>query len=134
MRENRESWRRFYSVRAVLKRLRGSLSYLPLGGKLFYAIACFGFMSLYPNGIAADNVRKHNLGLLDRFCIRAAIAFTRMTRDWFRIRRPRTASYPREVFAPEHHHDALEPGLLSMTAFKTSVESKRVAMSSRGAQ
>jgi radical SAM superfamily enzyme YgiQ (UPF0313 family) len=99
MRENRESWRRFYSVRAMLKRLRGSLAYLPLGGKLFYAIACFGFMSLYPNGIAADNVRKNNLGFLDRVCVRAAIKLTRMTRDWFRIRRPRTASHPREAFA-----------------------------------
>src|ERR1051326_7028805 len=56
MRENQESWRSFYNLRAIFKRTRGSLAHLPFSRKLFYAIACFGFMSLYPNGIAADNV------------------------------------------------------------------------------
>jgi radical SAM superfamily enzyme YgiQ (UPF0313 family) len=101
MRENQESWRRFYNARAIFKRVRGSLGYLPLSGKLFYAIACFGFMSLYPNGIAADNVRKNKFGFIDRICLRAVIMMTRMTRDWFRLRRPPAPTEKQEVFAPE---------------------------------
>jgi radical SAM superfamily enzyme YgiQ (UPF0313 family) len=99
MRENQESWRSFYNLRAILKRLRGSLAYLPLSGKLFYAIACFGFMSLYPNGIAADNVRQKKFGLFDRLCLRSVIFMTRMTRDWFRLRKRPTVRQTKEAFA-----------------------------------
>lgn len=102
MRENQESWQHFYSVRAILNRARGSLGYLSLRGKLFYAIACFGFMSLYPNGIAADNVRKNKLGLFDRICVRVAIMMTRRKVDLFGIR-PRRSKLKQkpEVFASD---------------------------------
>jgi hypothetical protein len=36
--------------RAIFKRMRsGPLARLSLTGKLFYVVACIGFMSLYPN-------------------------------------------------------------------------------------
>jgi radical SAM superfamily enzyme YgiQ (UPF0313 family) len=111
MRENQESWRRFYSVRAIFKRVRGSLAYLPVSGKVFYAIACFGFMSLYPNGIAADNVRKARLGFLDRICIRAAIMLTRRSRDLFRMRRRSRKMSGSEIFASAARPRALGTNL-----------------------
>jgi hypothetical protein len=59
---------------------------MPLGGKVAYVVACLAFVSFYPEGIAADNVRKTRLGFFSRLFIRAAIAMTRGTRDWFGIR------------------------------------------------
>jgi len=102
MRENQESWKRFYSTGAIFKRVRGSLSYLSFAGKLFYFVACVGFMSLYPNGIAADNVRKQHLGFFDRLCLRVAIMLTRRKKDLFGIRRrPRIPELPQKVFRSE---------------------------------
>jgi radical SAM superfamily enzyme YgiQ (UPF0313 family) len=86
-REVIESWRRFYSLKAIIRRTRtGPTGAMPLRGKLAYAVASLAFVSLYPEGIAADNVRKGKLGLLARLCVRAAIVLTRMTSDWFGIR------------------------------------------------
>ena len=97
-----ESWRQFYTLSRILTRIRGPLRKFNLSGKIFYAIACIGFMSLYPNGIAADNVRKHKLGLFSRLCLRAAIMMTRRSTDSFGIRRRRPkVSQKQEVFAPE---------------------------------
>jgi hypothetical protein len=76
---------------------------MSLSGKLFYAIACIGFMSLYPNGIAADNVRKNKLGFFNRICLRVVIMITRRGRDLFRIRRGRPTVKQKEIFAPEPH-------------------------------
>jgi hypothetical protein len=64
---------------------------MPLGGKIAYAVACLAFRSFFPEGIAADNVRKTRLGFFPRLFIRAAIAMTRGTRDWFGIRPRREA-------------------------------------------
>jgi radical SAM superfamily enzyme YgiQ (UPF0313 family) len=91
-REVQESWRSFYSLKAIVKRTRnGPLSTLPLSGKLVYTVACLMFSSLYPGGIAADNVRKTKLGLFARFFVRTSIATTRRTSDWFGIRPTREA-------------------------------------------
>jgi hypothetical protein len=54
-------------------------------------VACLAFISFFPNGIAADNVRQTRLGFFSRLFIRAAIAMTRGTRDWFGIRPQREA-------------------------------------------
>lgn len=86
-REGQASWKRFYSMRAIIGRTRtGPLATLSVTGKIMYAIACFVFVSLYPNGIAADNVRRNNLGFFKRTCIRVLIKMTRRTPDWFGIR------------------------------------------------
>ena len=102
-REAAESWQTFYNLKGILKRVRGPLSWMSLSGKLFYAIACIGFMSLYPNGIAADNVRKNKLGFFNRICLRVVIMITRRGRDLFRIRRGRPTVKQKEIFAPEPH-------------------------------
>jgi len=101
-REAAESWQTFYNLKGILKRIRGPLSWMSLSGKFFYAMACIGFMSLYPNGIAADNVRKNKLSFFNRICLRVVIMITRRGRDMFRIRR-RSVSKPREVFSSEPH-------------------------------
>jgi hypothetical protein len=90
--EVHESWRSFYHLKAIIKRTRnGAIGTMPLGGKVAYAVACLAFVSFYPEGIAADNVRKTRLGFFSRLFIRAAIAMTRGTRDWFGIRPQREA-------------------------------------------
>ena len=73
----------FYSLKEILGRTRnGPMSTLPLPSKVVYAVACLVFASLYPGGIAADNVRKTKLGLFARLSMRAAIRMTRRTYDW----------------------------------------------------
>src|SRR3989449_12237 len=86
--EVHKSWRSFYSLRAIIKRTRqGPLGTLTPGGKLFYAATCLVFQSLYPRGIAADNVRNTKLGLFARLAVRALIALSRgRRRDWFGMR------------------------------------------------
>ena len=83
--EVHESWRSFYSLRAIIKRTRkGPLKTLSPGGKLVYGVTCLVFQSLYPRGIAADNVRNTKLGLLARLTVRALIVLSReRRRDWF---------------------------------------------------
>jgi hypothetical protein len=92
VKEVRESLRNFYCLKAIIKRTRrGPLATLPASGKLVYALTCLVFRSLYPNGIAADNVRKAKLGLFSRLSIRLLIAMTRTTSDWFGIQPRREA-------------------------------------------
>jgi len=100
--EAQESWQTFYCLKGIVTRIRGPLAWMSLSGKFFYAMACIGFMSLYPNGIAADNVRKNKLGFFNRICLRVVIMITRRGRDLFGIRRRRPAgTQPQEVFAAE---------------------------------
>jgi len=100
--EARQSWQTFYSPKAIIKRVRGPLSWMPLSGKRFYGMACIGFMSLYPNGIAADNVRKNKLSFFNRLCLRVVIMITRRGRDLIRIRRRRpNINQGKEVFGAE---------------------------------
>ena len=83
MKESQQSWSTFYSLKEILGRTRnGPMSTLPVGAKVVYAVACLVFASLYPGGIAADNVRKTKLGLFARLSMRAAIRLTRRTYDW----------------------------------------------------
>jgi radical SAM superfamily enzyme YgiQ (UPF0313 family) len=86
-REVQESWRQFYNLKAIIKRTRqGSMGTMSLGGKVAYTVACLVFVALYPSGIAADNVRQTKLGFFPRLFMRAAIGFSRRSRDWFAIR------------------------------------------------
>jgi radical SAM superfamily enzyme YgiQ (UPF0313 family) len=105
MREVQQSWKQFYSAGAIFRRMRsGPLARLSLTGKLFYGVACIGFMSLYPNGIAADNVRKQNLSFFNRLSLRVVIMLTRRKRDLFAFGRRKPAIKPKpEVFASEPH-------------------------------
>jgi radical SAM superfamily enzyme YgiQ (UPF0313 family) len=83
MKEAQESAINFYSLKEILARTRnGPMSSLPLAAKIFYAVTCRVFASLYPGGIAADNVRKTRLGLIPRLSIRAAMRVARTDYDW----------------------------------------------------
>ncbi|HSS19639.1 MAG TPA: radical SAM protein [Pyrinomonadaceae bacterium] len=83
MKESQESWSNFYSLKEILARTRsGPMSSLPLPAKIFYAVACRVFASLYPGGIAADNVRKTRLGFIPRLSMRAAMRVARRDYDW----------------------------------------------------
>jgi radical SAM superfamily enzyme YgiQ (UPF0313 family) len=99
MREAQESWSAFYSLKEIIARTRnGPMSSLPLSSKVVYAVACLVFASLYPGGIAADNVRKTKLRLFARLSVRAAIRMTRRTYDWGI--RPRRNVPQNEVIEP----------------------------------
>ena len=81
--ESQESWSNFYSLKEIIARTRnGPMSSLPLPAKIFYAVACRVFASLYPGGIAADNVRKTRLGFIPRLSMRAAMRVARRDYDW----------------------------------------------------
>ncbi|MDQ1637604.1 MAG: hypothetical protein QOF62_943 [Pyrinomonadaceae bacterium] len=83
LKESQESSRNFYSLKEILARTRsGPMSSLPLAAKIFYAVACRVFASLYPGGIAADNVRKSRLGIIPRLSMRAAMRVARRDYDW----------------------------------------------------
>lgn len=83
MRESQESFRSFYSLRRIVRRTRsGPLATLPPTSKLMYIVACFVFASLYPGGIAADNVRKSRLGFFSKLFIKAAIRMLRRPADY----------------------------------------------------
>lgn len=82
-RESQQSWSHFYSLKEIIGRTRnGPMSSLPLASRIAYAVACLVFASLYPAGIAADNVRKKKLGIFARLSMRAAIRLTRRSYDW----------------------------------------------------
>ena len=83
LKESQASWSTFYSLKEIIARTRsGPMSSLPINAKVIYAVACLVFASLYPGGVAADNVRKTKLGLFARLSVRAAIRLTRGTYDW----------------------------------------------------
>ncbi|HYW74333.1 MAG TPA: radical SAM protein [Pyrinomonadaceae bacterium] len=108
-REVRASWRRFYSLSAIVKRTRtGPLRQLSPFGKFVYAVTCLVFYTLYPDGIAADNARKQKLSLLGKIRVRVLIGVTRRTGDWFGTRHhdPRSRRR-RDVFAGDSHGPTL---------------------------
>jgi radical SAM superfamily enzyme YgiQ (UPF0313 family) len=83
MRESQESATSFYSLKEILARTRsGAMSNLPLLAKIFYAVTCRVFASLYPGGVAADNVRKTRLGIIPKLSMRAAMRVARRDYDW----------------------------------------------------
>jgi hypothetical protein len=76
--EVRRSWRSFYSLREILARTRrGIASRLSLAGRLTYVFGCLAFDILYPEGVAADNVRSARVGLLDRLAMRVVVLLSR---------------------------------------------------------
>lgn len=83
MKESQQSSSTFYSYKEIIARTRsGPMSSLPLPAKIFYAVTCRVFASLYPGGIAADNVRKTRLGIIPRLSMRAAMGVARRDYDW----------------------------------------------------
>ncbi len=83
LRESQKSASNFYSLKEIVARTRnGPMSSLPLLAKIFYAVTCRVFASLYPGGIAADNVRKRRLGIIPRLSMRAAMRVARRDYDW----------------------------------------------------
>ena len=102
MQEARQSFTDFYSLREIIGRTRRRpMNTMSLSSKIAYVVACLTFASLYPGGIAADNVRKKHLGLFAKLFVRAAIAVTRRAGE-HGIRPPiavTEVSEPR-VFAP----------------------------------
>jgi radical SAM superfamily enzyme YgiQ (UPF0313 family) len=83
LKDSQESSSNFYSLKEILARTRsGPMSSLPLLAKIFYAVTCRVFASLYPGGIAADNVRKRRLGIIPRLSMRAAMRVARRDYDW----------------------------------------------------
>jgi hypothetical protein len=109
-REVRKSWRSFYSLKSIIKRTRsGPLRKLSPIGKLVYTFTCLVFYTLYPDGIAADNdVRRIKLGFFGQLRVKALIAATRKTQDWFGIHPRRASLKPKhEVFGSEAHGPTL---------------------------
>jgi radical SAM superfamily enzyme YgiQ (UPF0313 family) len=83
LKESQESSSNFYSLREIIARTRsGPMSSLPLPAKICYAVMCRVFASLYPGGIAADNVRKTRLGIIPKLSMRAAMSVARRDYDW----------------------------------------------------
>jgi len=97
MKEAQASWSTFYSLKEIIARTRnGPMSSLPLASRVVYSVACLVFASLYPGGVAADNVRKTRLGLFARLSVRAAIRLTRRSYDWG-IQPQRDPRQPEEI-------------------------------------
>ena len=97
MKEMQTSSSTFYSLKEIFARTRnGPMSALPLASRIVYSIACLVFASLYPGGIAADNVREKRLGLFARLSMRAAIRATRRSYDWG-LRPQREPRQPEEI-------------------------------------
>lgn len=83
MKESQQSSSTFYSYKEIIARTRsGPMSSWPLRAKICYAVMCRVFASLYPGGIAADNVRKSRLGIIARLSMRAAMQVARRDYDW----------------------------------------------------
>ncbi len=83
MKESQQSSSTFYSYKEIIARTRsGPMSSWPLQAKICYAVMCRVFASLYPGGIAADNVRKSRLGIIARLSMRAAMQVARRDYDW----------------------------------------------------
>ncbi len=89
VREVQESWRSYYRFSAIIGRTRrGALSRLSFGGKLAYIVSSYGFWSLYPDGVAADNVRRKKLGFTARMGLKLWIAIVRASKDWMSVGAP----------------------------------------------
>jgi hypothetical protein len=75
--ENRKCWDAFYSVREVVKRIkRGRVKEWSLAGMLTYLLFCLAFRRIYGGqGMAADGVRRKQLGTTTRVITKVGIAF-----------------------------------------------------------
>ena len=74
--ENKSCWDAFYSVREVVKRVaRGRAATWSLAGKFTYLLFCMAFQRIYGGqGMAADAVRRRNLGYFTKTIGRVGIA------------------------------------------------------------
>ena len=74
--ENQKCWDSFYSVRAVIQRLkRGRPVRWPWAAKFVYLMLCLAFKRIYGGqGMAADGVRKKSLGAFTKVLSRVGIA------------------------------------------------------------
>lgn len=82
--ENKKCWDSFYSIRESLKRARrGRARRWSWAGKMAYLFACLGFRAAYAGyGMAADSVRRKNMGFSTKFFIKtAASIFNRFYRQ-----------------------------------------------------
>lgn len=80
--EARKSFDDFYRLKEIIRRLRtGPMSTLTASSKVAYVVACLTFASLYPSGVAADNVRNRHLGVLAKLLMKIAIVVTRRTSE-----------------------------------------------------
>jgi hypothetical protein len=75
--ENKKCWNRFYSLRESYKRTRrGRAQSWSRGKKIGYLLACIMFRQAYAGyGMAADSVRKQEMGMGTRMLIKSAMSF-----------------------------------------------------------
>jgi radical SAM superfamily enzyme YgiQ (UPF0313 family) len=74
--ENQKCWKTFYSVREAWKRVgMGRPGTWPLTGKFTYVLMCLAFRRIYGGqGVAADGVRRKNLGFTTKVIIKIGLA------------------------------------------------------------
>jgi radical SAM superfamily enzyme YgiQ (UPF0313 family) len=74
--ESKNCWDAFYSVREVVRRVRrGRPGKWPLVAKFTYLLLCMAFKRIYAGqGMAADGVRRRNLGIFTKAISRVGIA------------------------------------------------------------
>jgi radical SAM superfamily enzyme YgiQ (UPF0313 family) len=74
--ENKKCWDALYSLKEAVKRMRrGRPARWPLAAKLTYLLLCLGFKRIYSgHGVAADSVRRKDLGIITRTIIRIGVA------------------------------------------------------------
>ncbi len=74
--ENKRCWDAFYSIGEVVKRVvRGRPATWSLAGKFTYLLFCMAFQRIYGGqGMAADGVRRKNLGFFTKTIGRVGIA------------------------------------------------------------
>ncbi|HZS44554.1 MAG TPA: radical SAM protein [Blastocatellia bacterium] len=75
--ENKQCWDSFYSIRESISRTRhGTGKRWPLAGKFVYVLTCILFRRAYAGyGMAADAVRKTEMGFGTRMLIMLAVSF-----------------------------------------------------------
>jgi radical SAM superfamily enzyme YgiQ (UPF0313 family) len=72
--EVRKSWSSFYNLKEI--RRRASATKWPFMGKIWYALACIGFNTLYAGyGFTADSVKTKKLAFLPSIALKAAVGF-----------------------------------------------------------
>lgn len=72
--EIKKSWASFYSFKEIRK--RANATPWPLTGKIWYALACFGFKSLYAGyGFSADSVKTRKMARFPSLLLKAAVGF-----------------------------------------------------------
>ena len=72
--EIRKSWSEFYSWKEI--RRRANMTRWPITGKIWYALACYGFKAIYSGlGFSADSVKTKKMAILPSLALKTAIGF-----------------------------------------------------------